>query len=344
MKKLSTLSFFVLSFFLSYSQLPPQGVCPQVTASEGNGSSGGCAATTLNNKTGSWTFRYNNSGGTITQAPTVTRVFVTSGGVTTERTDILFGPPAVTNAPPNYDVKYCYYKNGCTSCPLTTVSGDIISFVFSIPNTGAYYTVCSFDAASTGAVSTPGAISGILPLATFVSLQAKEGKLGIDLTWTVDKESDVRGYSIQRSIDGKSFSKMSFIGSASIAGGATSRRNYSFTDKSVTSASSVLYYRIVQEGVGGAAVYSKVTSVNISRLAYGFTVIANPGKITLRKKAGVPPGNYVVSLIGTDGTRRATRNFNNADALTFDNLSKGLFYLQVVSDKGETRTFAVKAQ
>jgi hypothetical protein len=344
MKKLSTLSIFILSFLFSYSQLPPQGVCPQVINSEGNGSAGGCATTTLTGKTGSWTFRYNNSGGTITQAPTITKVFVTTGGVTTEKTDILFGPPAVTLSPPNFDVKYCYYKNGCTSCPLTTVSGNIISFVFSIPNTGAYYTVCSFDAATNAAASTPGAISGILPSSSFVSLKAKEGKLGIDLSWSIDKESDVRGYTIQRSVDGKAFSIASFVGATSIAGNTTVRRNYSFTDKTVTSASSVLYYRIVQEGVSGAAVYSKVTSVNISRLAYGFTVISNPGKIILRKKAGVPPGNYAVSLIGADGTRSATRNFNNADAVTFDNLSKGLFYLQLVSDKGEVRTFAVKAQ
>lgn len=355
MKKHLLAFSFILPTVCGFSQTYPVG-CPALTDSKTGQSASNCSPI-ASNFTGTWAnlpagsvtgffkFTYANyANAATTLLPyAITRVVLTTTSSALV-TNPVFGPASkVGNTPSNStsgDVFYCYYGlNGDVMPAAGTMS---IEFKQPIAGSTTAY-ICSYDLASRASTSTPSAVSGVLPV-SFAGVSAKEGRSGVDLFWTMERESNIKGYHIQRSNDAMNYTDVAFVGAQSIGGNSDVRRSYSFSDKNLSAGQPSLYYRIRQEDINGTNAYSRVVKISLSRLAYGFTVMADPGKITLRKKAGVPPGNYAVSLIGADGTRRATKNFNNADVVTFDNLSNGLFYLQLVSNKGEVRTFAVKAQ
>ncbi|MEO8085944.1 MAG: T9SS type A sorting domain-containing protein [Bacteroidota bacterium] len=91
-------------------------------------------------------------------------------------------------------------------------------------------------------------------LLSFIGEAKKDYNL---LSWTTASEVNNSGFEIQRSDNGKDFSKINFIPGA---GNSTSLKEYSFKDSDI--GNRVLYYRLKQIDIDGAFKYSEVVAIS----------------------------------------------------------------------------------
>ncbi|WP_447642909.1 MULTISPECIES: BspA family leucine-rich repeat surface protein [Chitinophagaceae] len=97
---------------------------------------------------------------------------------------------------------------------------------------------------------------------------------GVQLDWTTGSEINNKGFGIQRSIDGQSFSTLSFVKSKG-ANGTGSGADYTYTDNTVVNGT--YYYRLLQTDMDGKTTQSGVIRIYISgNGAQKLTVSPNP--------------------------------------------------------------------
>ena len=103
------------------------------------------------------------------------------------------------------------------------------------------------------------AISGLAGTATvlptrFTNFDAVENNDIVNLKWTVENETGLSKYEVERSIDGTNFIKVNEIKSGGI-------KNYTLPDDISSVSAAQIYYRIKQYEVNGSYYYSKTISV-----------------------------------------------------------------------------------
>ncbi|NDK54941.1 T9SS type A sorting domain-containing protein [Pontibacter fetidus] len=125
------------------------------------------------------------------------------------------------------------------------------------------------------------------------------------LSWSTASEKDNEKFEVERSVDGKHFSKL-----GEVAGNGTSSRKltYTFTDKRPASGKN--YYRLRQVDFDGTFAYSKTVTVNFAapktgeaiaqvyptmattQVTIGLTIAAGPSDITIQDAAGRTIARY----------------------------------------------------
>jgi hypothetical protein len=171
-------------------------------------------------------------------------------------------------------------RNGLASAVLT--SGTLPPGVSLDPNTGSIYvsnasllannataqtyTVTITTTDLNGGVTTMpisfdiGARPLPVTLAAFTA-QAVQNRDAL-LRWTTASEVNSARFEVERSLDGKSFTK---VGQLAAKGNSTTASDYSFTDKGVANlASGQVYYRLHQVDLDGTAAYSPVRVVSFT--------------------------------------------------------------------------------
>lgn len=141
-----------------------------------------------------------------------------------------------------------------------------------------YAFTISSDAASQGTnrfklvFRTP---TSVLPV-SFLNVAAKAKDEGAVVSWRVAFEQKIQYYSIERSEDGKNFSR---IGSVLSKGDSNTPVEYSYIDQRINGKA---YYRVKSNEQSGAATYSAIVEVNGSRESL-ISVYPNPvaAKLTL---------------------------------------------------------------
>jgi hypothetical protein len=122
------------------------------------------------------------------------------------------------------------------------------------------------------------------------------------LTWTTTEETNTSHFEIERSADGKVFTK---AGSVTASFNSSGRKNYSYTDANVTALSTpILYYRIKMVGADGQFTYSSIVSIRI---------IANAGPLAVYPKPATDNLSLMVSLKQKEQLN--LQIFNNAGTL-----------------------------
>ncbi len=119
------------------------------------------------------------------------------------------------------------------------------------------------------------------------------------LSWSTASEQNNRGFELQRSADGQSFSSMTFVQSKATNGNSSTALSYQFNDEKPFSGNN--YYRLKQVDFDGKSTYSNIvlikgirsTSITMS------AVYPNPVKETLKVVLSAP-GDNNVDLIVTD--------------------------------------------
>src|SRR5204863_9841016 len=134
---------------------------------------------------------------------------------------------------------------------------------------------------------------------TFTSVAANEKNNGVSVEWKVENELNISSYDVEKSVDGRNFTKMfNTVATGQNSGGAAV---YNWLDlKSVTGDN---FYRIRSISKDGKAAYSKVVKVAVIKGRSGFAVFPNPvsdGIIALQMN-NIPAGIYSVRLINNDG-------------------------------------------
>jgi hypothetical protein len=135
------------------------------------------------------------------------------------------------------------------------------------------------------------------PLA--VSFSGFNGVVGTDaikVHWTIQNESDILKYEIEKSPNGLSFSTIGTIS----AGGASSAIQYSFNDDNPIVGTN--YYRIKIYHLNTAVSLSSIIRVYFEKVGNTLLIFPNPTgtQLTIRF-AAVNKGNYQLSVIGTNG-------------------------------------------
>lgn len=98
-------------------------------------------------------------------------------------------------------------------------------------------------------------LGAIVPV-ELMNFDAKWAKNGVDLQWSTASEQNNKGFEIESSLDGITWSTIAWI---SGQGNASKLTHYSFLDK--PELSEILYYRLKQFDFNGQSTYSKTVSI-----------------------------------------------------------------------------------
>jgi SdrD B-like domain/Secretion system C-terminal sorting domain len=171
----------------------------------------------------------------------------------------------------------------------------------------------------------------ILPLSK-LDLSAVLIKSNVQLNWNTKEELNVAQYIVERSTDGKQFAPLTSVQSK-----GNGNFNYGITDNVQSVSYPVIYYRIKEVDINGQSKYSVIVSVNIKSVNK-ITVTPNP--FTSYVHLQIPAdknGLAVIRIINAAGqvvySRKVelTAGQNSVSADGLDNLSKGLYFLEVES-------------
>ncbi len=145
-----------------------------------------------------------------------------------------------------------------------------------------------------------------LTLSAFkAQLSANDGLLN----WKTSSEQNTSHFEIERSFDGRNFTKTTTI---SASGNSSIEKLYSYTDKNITSlGTSVVYYRLKMMDVDGKFTYSKIIAININNKEAVVMFYPNPVRENATLMiAAAKKENLVCSIIDHSG--RIIRNTNIA--------------------------------
>jgi hypothetical protein len=204
------------------------------------------------------------------------------------------------------------YNNGtgivavpvCVGGALTTIGANLV-FASAAPDDirGTNFRLrITFTSSSTGNKTliadnfsfNVGAANASLPV-TFTYFNAGSGTGGVKLTWLVASEINVNRYDVERSSNGKTFSK---IGSVSAGGKST----YTYLDAAYVTGSN--YYRLKSVDNDGQYKYSTVVLFKVGKNSLTAALKAYPvpasSQITLFHDAATI--SSTISIVATDGT------------------------------------------
>ncbi|MBL7731813.1 MAG: T9SS type A sorting domain-containing protein [Chitinophagaceae bacterium] len=158
----------------------------------------------------------------------------------------------------------------CTACgPMADPVGTVrpAGQAFYLPYaTGATFEPVVISAGIDICSGTPVAANFLLPPFNCATLPTsllsfagqKEGAVN-KLRWTTSSELNNKGFAVQRSTDGISYSDLGFVNSQAIAGNSTDELTYTYTDNNP--AGNKQYYRLRQEDLDGRTKLSNVVLI-----------------------------------------------------------------------------------
>jgi len=181
---------------------------------------------------------------------------------------------------------------------------------------------------------------GTLPV-TFTNIEAYQQNTSIVVNWKVANEFNIAQYEVERSTDGKNFTKVNIV----IAKGENnSSVNYNWLDTEPFLRND--FYRIKSVGIDGSIHYSTLVNVVFKKIqTRSIIVCSNPvinGEIKLSLK-NIPAGNYSCNLLNSAGQILFTSTINHISlteettVLPVKNVEKGIYNLQV-KDKNDEST------
>ncbi|GAB3845532.1 hypothetical protein GCM10028822_04100 [Hymenobacter terrigena] len=105
---------------------------------------------------------------------------------------------------------------------------------------------------------------------TLVDFAAQaDGPAAVRLSWTTASELNNAGFTVERSLDARSFAA---IGTVAGAGTSAIRHDYALLDAKLPGGATLLYYRLRQTDLSGDFSYSPVRTVALAPQAAGFVV------------------------------------------------------------------------
>jgi hypothetical protein len=148
------------------------------------------------------------------------------------------------------------------------------------------------------------ALTSVAPLPTrFGGLTVQQRMDEVVANWDTYNESLLRGYYLQKSIDGSSFTDVSFVTAKNSQTAA-----YTAADK-IKGANNILYYRVKSVDLDGKTGYSPIARISVNRQGFDGVVVKNPvrGNTLEVQLNGLQAGTYQLSLNGISGTKIATK-------------------------------------
>lgn len=217
-----------------------------------------------------------------------------------------------------------FYQNPCnTNIPPGTT-----------PNVCAW----SFISGNPACTGTPLSVTGavIVPV-TLTSFTATPSAGNVLLHWSTSQESNNRGFTVERSADGQTWTDLGFVAGA---GTTASVSNYNYTD--ALPGNGTNFYRLRQQDMDGRVTYSDIATASISSNRF-FTISDNPGKGLY--KLSMQPGQGMVELDVTDAAGksilRQKTNLANP-VIDISRQAPGMYWLRIKTNNNQSTIKLVK--
>lgn len=159
----------------------------------------------------------------------------------------------------------------------------------------------------------------------------------VQLTWSTAREQNNKGFEIERSADGKSWTTSGFVPSHLANGNSSTKQQYAFTDTKPLN--TLNFYRLKQINLDGRFDYSSVRSV----------LFGNEGNILIYPN----PAKDYVTLEGLKGNERINiydascrliqqlKAANTTLNINLKNLSSGVYNVNIISAGGQTSSYKI---
>ncbi len=184
------------------------------------------------------------------------------------------------------------------------------------------------------------AVSNSLPV-TFTRFEGKKIETGARLTWRTATEQSNAGFDLERSADGKDFTKVATIKSKAQGGNSVQPLDYGYDDNSVAAAGS--FYRLKQLDFGGQHSYSQVIFISPDQLKpLSITgMYPNPARhqltLALESDEQTKASSTIVDMSGRQMQSRQLqipKGYSNQQ-FTVQPLAKGVYRVVIITDSGE---------
>jgi hypothetical protein len=149
--------------------------------------------------------------------------------------------------------------------------------------------------------------SVVLPV-NFVSVRATKRASNIEVEWKLATEQNIRHYEVEKSNDGRLFSKM-----ATVAATANNGNTATYTTTDVAPNIGINFYRVKAVSSSNATMYSAVVKVNLQKDNAVITLYPNPakgGQVNIQL-TNQPEGEYAIQLINNLGQVVYTRSIDH---------------------------------
>ncbi|HEY6506102.1 MAG TPA: ELWxxDGT repeat protein [Chitinophagaceae bacterium] len=186
---------------------------------------------------------------------------------------------------------------------------------------------------------------GALPL-TLLDFKAQlSGNNGL-LNWVTSSEQNTSHFEIERSLDGRNFTK---TGTIAASGNSSAEKQYGYTDRNITSLNApIVYYRLKMKDIDSKFTYSKTIAINISSSETVVMLYPNPViesatlMIAARKKESI---SY--SIVDMSGRTLQQKNISineGSNLLTIEtnSLAAGVYTIILNGNETNSRVKFVK--
>lgn len=224
-------------------------------------------------------------------------------------------------------------------CTDATLSGGTETVVINGLTAGQTYYIRVYDwDAGTGDNFTIAASGTALPVGYTHFTGRTEGNLNL-LSWQTVSESNNKGFEIERSADGKSFSSIGFVATKAENGNSSTLINYNYTDTKPFSANN--YYRLKQSDKDGKIHYSDVVLLKSKAADFRISsVYPNPSKAELNLIITSMKAERATVII-TDLSGKVISQVNtqliigdNLQQLDVRSLTNGTYIIKVIGSSG----------
>lgn len=183
--------------------------------------------------------------------------------------------------------------------------------------------------------------AGLLPL-DFTSVSALEKNNSVSINWATANEKNVKQLDIERSVNGKDFTKLSYVASQHNA-----VNNYHWVDASPNEGNN--YYRIVSRDLDGKSINSEVVKAYVSGLRQSINVFPNPATVNnfnlqmTNQKAGL----YELKLMNSFGQVFVNKKMQYAGGTSVEKIyllptiPKGIYRLEIKTPDGDNKVITV---
>jgi hypothetical protein len=224
------------------------------------------------------------------------------------------------------------YINGINNITWYNSTGNIIAIgipgMYVKPTASTFYvieqTVCGQYSKDTVYITV-----GVVPL-VIKNYELKIKNEGVVNKWITLNEINVSHFNVQRSSNGIEFNTVQ----------QTAAKNNAYNEYSITDVqplNGTSYYRVEAVDKEGKKTYSKTLSITSNHRPQILNIYPNPAK-------GIININYPnireVSILDMAGRKLVAKSFNNSNLVQLNvaSLSKGIYILQAINNKGDVQT------
>lgn len=184
--------------------------------------------------------------------------------------------------------------------------------------------------------TTGSAAQAPLPV-TFTNITAKKAGTGVQVFWNVAGEKDVLRYEIERSFNGRDFTKIGEVGSTGSSG-------YMFADNQPVNG--VSFYRVRNVDLDGKFTYTSIARLNLSKTIM-LKAFPQPAQNTLTVEHGSVNGKGLLTLNTADGRtvyQTDIRSDVNQTVINLSSYKPGMYIVRFDNGSGEVETVKVVKQ